>query len=301
MMTKDLNKPAPRRASKSPQREAFKKSCYKFSRNPLSMLGLFVVILVILTAIFATKIVPYPQDAGLTVNLTESFEGPSATHLAGTDEYGRDVFSRMLIGTRSALIIGLLVLAISVPFGVILGLIAGYYKGKLISRIILWFTELFMAIPPLILAMVVCTMFSNGYLFAAIGIAVAWWPWYTRMAYNMVTSLTNELYIVYTELTGVKVMRVILGEILPNITSSIITKMSLDMGSIILTASSMSFVGLGVQPPEPSLGAMVSEGIAYLPEFWWLTIMPALIIVLIVLGFNLLGDGLTDALSVEVK
>ena len=160
------------------------------------MLGLVVVLAVVFVAVFAPYIVPYPEDAGLTTKIAESFQGPSAIHLAGTDEYGRDVFSRMLIGTRSSLVIGLLVLAISVPLGVILGLVAGYYKGKLISRLIMWVTELFMAIPPLILAMVVCTMFTNGYLFAAIGIAVAWWPWYTRMTYNMVTSLSNELYIV---------------------------------------------------------------------------------------------------------
>ncbi len=126
-------------------------------------------------------IAPFPKDAGLSVKLNEAFAAPSAAHLAGTDEYGRDVFSRILIGTRSSLVIGLLVLAISVPFGVILGLIAGYYKGTIIDMLIMRTTELFMSIPPLILAMVICTMFSNGYMFAAIGIAVAWWPWYTRM------------------------------------------------------------------------------------------------------------------------
>lgn len=299
MMTTKLKNTVSMKEPLNPRIESFKKGWYKFSRNPLSMVGLIVVLLVIFVAIFSPYIVPYPEDAGLTTNIIEAFQGPNASHLAGTDEYGRDVFSRMLIGTRSSLVIGLLVLAISVPFGVILGLIAGYYKGKLISKFILWVTELFMAIPPLILAMVVCTMFTNGYLFAAIGIAVAWWPWYTRMTYNMVTSLANELYIVYTELAGVRVLEILFSEMLPNITSSIVTKMSLDMGSIILTASSMSFVGLGVQPPEPSLGAMVSDGIAYLPEYWWLTIMPAFIVVLIVLGFNLLGDGLNDILSVE--
>ena len=285
----------------SPRVEQLKRNWYKFSRNPLSMFGLILVIVIILMAIFAKWIVPYPEDRGLTQNMTEAFMGPCAKHLCGTDLYGRDIFSRMIIGTQSSLIIGLLVLGLSVPFGVILGLIAGYFKNSIISRIILWIMELFMAIPPLILAMVVCTMFTNGYLFAAIGIAVAWWPWYTRMTYNMVTSLSNELYITYTELSGVKLFKILLSEMLPNITSSIVTKMSLDMGSIIRTASSMSFVGLGVQPPEPSLGAMVSEGIQYLPEYWWLTIMPAIVVVIIVMGFNLLGDGLNDVLAVEEK
>jgi peptide/nickel transport system permease protein len=262
---------------------------------------LYVVIAIIAIAIFATIIAPFPEDAGVTVRLTEAFEPPSLRHLAGTDEFGRDVFSRILIGLRSSLAIGLLVLAFSVPIGVLLGLIAGYYNGTLIETIIMRLTELFMSIPPLILAMVVCTMFSNAYIFAAIGIAVAWWPWYTRMTYNLVKSLSNELYIVYTQLSGVKMQRIIIQEMLPNLTSSIITKMSLDMGSIIIIASSMSFVGLGVQPPEPSLGAMVSNGIQYLPEFWWLTIMPAIMVILIVLGFNLLGDGLNDVLSLEEK
>ncbi|MGI6485447.1 MAG: ABC transporter permease [Tepidanaerobacteraceae bacterium] len=281
--------------------KSYKKSWYKFSRNPLSLLGLYVVIAIIAIAIFATIIAPFPEDAGVTVRLTEAFEPPSLRHLAGTDEFGRDVFSRILIGLRSSLAIGLLVLAFSVPIGVLLGLIAGYYNGTLIETIIMRLTELFMSIPPLILAMVVCTMFSNAYIFAAIGIAVAWWPWYTRMTYNLVKSLSNELYIVYTQLSGVKMQRIIIQEMLPNLTSSIITKMSLDMGSIIIIASSMSFVGLGVQPPEPSLGAMVSNGIQYLPEFWWLTIMPAIMVILIVLGFNLLGDGLNDVLSLEEK
>jgi len=301
MTTKKLEATTDVEQGQNARVEALKKSWYKYSRNPLSMLGLIVVVLVITIALFATQVAPYPEDAGLTVKLSEAFAAPSAAHVAGTDEYGRDVFSRMLIGTQSSLTIGLLVLAISVPLGVILGLIAGYYKGTLIEQLIMRVTELFMSIPPLILAMVVCTMFSNNYLFAAIGIAVAWWPWYTRMTYNMVTSLSNELYIVYAQLSGMKMMRIVTSEILPNITSSLITKMSLDMGSIILTASSMSFVGLGVQPPEPSLGAMVSDGIAYLPEYWWLTLMPALMVVVIVLGFNLLGDGLTDVLSVEEK
>jgi peptide/nickel transport system permease protein len=285
----------------NPRVESYKKSWYKFSRNPLSLLGLYVVIAIIAIAIFATIIAPFPEDAGVTVRLTEAFEPPSLRHLAGTDEFGRDVFSRILIGLRSSLAIGLLVLAFSVPIGVLLGLIAGYYNGTLIETIIMRLTELFMSIPPLILAMVVCTMFSNAYIFAAIGIAVAWWPWYTRMTYNLVKSLSNELYIVYTQLSGVKMQRIIIQEMLPNLTSSIITKMSLDMGSIIIIASSMSFVGLGVQPPEPSLGAMVSNGIQYLPEFWWLTIMPAIMVILIVLGFNLLGDGLNDVLSLEEK
>lgn len=277
------------------------KKWYKFSRNPLSLSGFAVVILIVFITIFANVIVPYPEDAGLMVRLESAFKEPSLDHLSGTDQYGRDVFSRMMIGTRYSLFIGVIVLGLAVPFGVFLGLVAGYYRGRWIETVILLFTELFMSIPPLILAMVVCTMFTNGYLFAAIGIAVAWWPWYTRLTYNMVTSLSNELYVIYAKLSGINMLRIVLKELLPNMASSILTKMSLDMGSIIITASSMSFVGLGIQPPAPSLGEMVSSGIQYLPEYWWLTIMPAFIVILIVLGFNLLGDGLSDVLALEVN
>jgi len=285
----------------NPRVNALKKSWYKFSRNPLSLLGLFVVIAIILIAIFATVLAPYPEDAGLSIRLSEAYESPSLNHLAGTDEYGRDILSRILIGLRYSLAIGLLVLALSVPFGIFLGLLAGYYKGTLFETIIMRFTELFMSIPPLILAMVVITMFKNGYFFCAIGIATAWWPWYTRLTYNLTISVSNELYILYAQLSGVKMIKIIFQEILPNIIFSIITKMSLDMGIIIIIASTMNFVGLGVQPPAPSLGSMISGGMAYLPECWWISIMPAILVILIVLGFNLLGDGLSDVLAMEER
>ncbi len=289
------------KTNKNSRIEQFKRNWYKFSRNPMNIIGLIIVAVVIFVTIFAKTLAPHPEDAGLHVDIMNAFSKPTLKNWAGTDEYGRDLFSRIIIGLRPSMGIAIMVLAISVTIGVLLGLVAGYYKGTLIDLLISRITELFMSIPPLILAMVVCTMFSNNYFFAAIGIAVAWWPWYTRITYNLVTSLSNELFIVYTELAGVKMMKIIIREMLPNITSSILTKMTLDTGSIILVASSMSYVGLGVQPPTPSLGSMVSEGIAYLPEFWWLTVMPALAVVVIVMGFNLLGDGLTDVLSVEDK
>ncbi len=285
----------------NPRKEAFKRGWYKFSHNPMSMVGLFIVLLTFLLTVFCTAIAPYSEDAGIVTHMSETFQAPSMAHICGTDDYGRDIFSRMLIGLRPSLAIAALVLVISVPLGVVLGLISGYYQGTMIDAVITRITELFMSIPPLILAMVVCCMFTNNYLFCALGIASAWWPWYTRITYNLVASLKNELYITYTELSGVSMSKIIFSEMLPNLASSIVTKMTLDTGSIILTASSMSFVGLGVQPPTPSLGSMVSDGVAYLPDFWWMSVMPAIAVVVIVMGFNLLGDGLTDVLNVEEK
>ena len=282
-----------------PRAERMKRQWHKFSSNPLSLLGLFVVLGLAVIAIFAGKLAPYPDHAGLYLDFNSANQAPSWRHLAGTDEYGRDILSRMFYGLRVSLAVGLLVLGLGVPIGVLLGLIAGYYRNTWVDTAIMRFTDLFMAIPPLILALVVAAMFTPGYFFAAVGIATAWWPWYTRLTYSLVTSLSNELYVKYAELGGAKARHIILKEILPNAVSPIFTKMSLDMGMIIIIASSMSFVGLGVQPPAPSLGSMVSDGIKYLPEFWWIPVCPALLVVLIVLGFNLLGDGLRDVFAIE--
>jgi len=271
----------------------------KYSASSVSVFGLLVVILLLVSAVFARIIAPYPAHAGLFVDFANANQPPSFKHLAGTDIYGRDVMSRILVGLRYSLGMGLLVLALGVPFGVAIGLLAGYYHDTWVDTAIMRFTELFMAIPPLILAFVVCAVLSPGYFSAAIGIGVAWWPWYARLTYSLVRTLSNESYIVYAELSGAKASHIVFKEVLPNAMSTILTKMSLDMGIIIIIASSMSFVGLGIQPPKPSLGAMISGGIKYLPEQWWISIFPALFVVLIVLGFNLLGDGVRDALAVE--
>jgi len=288
-----LKKPA------SPRAERLRRQWIKFASNRLSLLGLVVVIALALIAIFAPQMSPYPKHSGLYLDFASANQPPSWQHLAGTDEYGRDILSRMFYGLRVSLGIGGLVLAIGVPIGVLLGLIAGYNRNTWIDTAIMRFTDLFMAIPPLILALVVAAMFTPGYFFAAVGIATAWWPWYTRLTYSIVRSLSNEMYVTYTELSGARTRHIILKEILPNAVSPIFTKMSLDMGMIIIIASTMSFVGLGVQPPAPSLGSMVSNGIKYLPELWWIPIFPALMVVLIVLGFNLLGDGLRDLFAIE--
>ncbi len=283
----------------NPRWERLKRRWYKFASNPLSLLGLAVVIALVVAAAFAYQIAPYPKHAGLFLDFANANQPPSLKHLAGTDVYGRDILSRMLVGLRYSLAVGLLVLALGVPFGVLMGLVAGYHRNTWVDTAVMRFTDLFMAIPPLILALVVAAMFTPGYFFAAIGIATAWWPWYARLTYSLVTSLSNEMYVKYAELEGTKPRRILFKEILPNAVSPIFTKMSLDMGVIIIIASSMSFVGLGVQPPKPSLGSMVSGGIQYLPEQWWISVFPAAMVGLIVLGFNLLGDGLRDVFAIE--
>jgi peptide/nickel transport system permease protein len=160
-------------------------------------------------------------------------------------------------------------------------------------------TDIFLAVPPLILALAVASVLEPNLWNGMLAVSLMWWPWYTRLVYGLVSALRNEFFVSAAELTGASTMHILLQEILPNIVSPILTKMSLDMAWVIIIGSMLSFVGLGVQPPEPSLGTMVADGARYLPDQWWIAVFPALAIVVVVLGFNLLGDGLRDLLAAE--
>lgn len=277
------------------------KNWYKFSRNTLSIIGLVIVAGIIILAIFAPWITPYPEHAGPFVDFDNTGQPPSLQHFCGTDNIGRDIFSRVIFAFRGALIMAILVLAIAVPPGVLLGLIAGYFKNTWIDTVIMRITDIFLSVPPLILALAIAAMLKPTLTNAMIAVTVMWWPWYTRLVYGLASSVSNEYFVVAADLTGASKFHIILREILPNCLSSIFTKMALDVGWIILIGASLSFVGLGEQPPIPALGQMVSDGARYMPIFWWMTIFPALAIVLTILGFNLLGDGIRDMLEKGVE
>lgn len=279
--------------------EEFRKSWYKFSRNSLSVIGLSTVLLVLFLAIFAPYISPYPQHAGRFVNFAEAGLPPSLAHLFGTDVFGRDILSRTFFGFRFSLIMGVVVLSLVVPPGVILGSIAGYFKDTWIDTLIMRITDIFLAIPPLILALAICSVLTPNLFNAMTAVSLMWWPWYTRLVYGLSSSLRNEFFVQAAEVTGAGKIHILFREILPNCLSPIFTKMSLDMGWVILIGSSLSFVGLGVQPPKPGLGTMVADGAKYMPDQWWIAVFPAFAIMIVVLGFNLLGDGLRDLLAVE--
>jgi peptide/nickel transport system permease protein len=272
---------------------------YKFSRNKASVAGLVIFLLVLGLAIFAPLVSPYPQHAGAFVDFDNASRAPSAAHWLGTDNVGRDILSRIFFSLRSALLMGVLVLVIAVPIGFGLGLIAGYFQGTLIDIIIMRVTDIFLSIPPLVLALAIASVLDPNLTNAMIAITVMWWPWYARLAYGTARSIRQEYFVRYSELTGGSTFHILVREILPNCLSPVFTKMTLDMGWVIMMAASLSFVGLGEQPPSPALGNMVADGIKYLPTQWWMTIFPALAIVLIVLGFNLLGDGVRDVFTVE--
>lgn len=272
---------------------------YKFSRNKLSIVGLVTILIIIFIAIFAPYISPYPEHAGPYTGFRNANKPPSLQFLFGTDIFGRDILSRIFFALRGALLMGIVVLAIVVPIGVTVGLIGGYFTGTWIETIVMRVTDVFLGIPPLILALAIAAMLEPNLINSMIAICVSWWPWYARLVYGMSSSLRNEPFVKAAELTGASLPHILFKEMLPNFLAPIFTKMTLDMGWVILTSASLSFVGLGEQPPTPALGNMVSNGAKYLPDYWWISIFPALTIMVIILAFNLLGDGVRDMLAKE--
>ena len=278
-------------------RDRYGRYWYKFRRNKLSIVGLAAILGVILVAFLANWLAPDPKSAGLYVNFAAAGQPPSWTHLFGTDQIGRDILSRIMFGFRYSLMLMVVVLTISVPSGVILGLIAGYYNGRKISTVIMRFADIFVAVPPLLLALSVASVLTPTAINAMLAVTLAWWPWYTRLVYSTASSIRNEDFVKAAELVGASRWHIMFREILPNALGSILTKVTLDCGWVILIGASLSYVGLGAQPPTPDLGTMIAEGSTYLPAQWWISIFPAFAIVIVILGFNLLGDGINDMFS----
>jgi len=278
-------------------KKRWKRNWYKFSRNPLSILGLIVIFGIIFIAIFADFVAPYPEHAFVFVDFKNAKKPPSWEHLAGTDMAGRDIMSRIFFGFRYSLVMAVSVLSIATPPGVLLGLIAGYMRDTWVDTMIMRIADVFLSVPSMVLALAVCSMLEPTLYNAMLAVTVMWWPWYTRLVYGSASSIKNEYFIQSAEVTGASTFHILFGEILPNCLSTILTKVTLDVGWVILIGSTLSFVGLGAQPPTPDLGTMVSDGSKYIPAQWWISLFPALFIVVIILGFNLLGDGVRDMLA----
>lgn len=272
---------------------------YLFRRNPLSLVGLGIVAVIVVATTLAPWITPHPRHAGPFTDFANANRPPSAQYLLGTDGIGRDVFTRVVFGYRFSLLLGVVVLGIAVPAGVLLGLLAGYLRGAT-ETVVMRVTDIFLSIPPLALALAIMAVLQPNLQNAMLAVTVMWWPWYTRLVYSIASSVRHEPYVLAAEVVGAGPGHVLFREILPNCMPAVLTKMTLDMGFVILIGSSLSFLGLGVQPPAPDLGTMVADGAKYMPDLWWIAVFPGLAILVVVLGFNLLGDGLRDALGVEV-
>ncbi|MEO9611911.1 MAG: ABC transporter permease [Nitratireductor sp.] len=275
-----------------------KRAAYILVRNPLSLTGVILITLVVFGALFADFIAPFPEHRGAVVDFANFNKPPEWPYLFGTDLVGRDLFSRILYAYRISLLLGVVVLAIAVPVGVTIGLVAGYIGGWT-EYVLMRITDVFLSIPPLVLAMSMMGLLEPTLTNGMLAVTAMWWPWYTRLVYNLTRSEKEEGYVLAAEVIGASKPHIIFREILPNCVPSIVTKMTLDLGFVILIASSLSFLGLGVQPPTPDLGSMVADGAKYLPDSWWLTVFPGLAILVAVFGFNLLGDALRDILGVD--
>jgi peptide/nickel transport system permease protein len=272
---------------------------YRFKSNPLALIGGFIVISVTFVAIFAPYLAPSPESAGSFVDFRNRHAPPSWQNPMGTDNVGRDIFSRVIFGYRVSLGLVIGVLGVAVPFGVILGLIAGYFGGW-IETIIMRFTDVMLALPPLAMALAITAVLSPNLINAMVAITLLWWTWHTRLIYRIVKSQMNEDYVEAALVAGASHTHILFKELLPNCFSAVAVKISLDAGFVILFGAALSFLGLGVQPPTPDLGTMVATGSEYMPEMWWQAVMPGLAILYAILGFNLLGDGLRDMLDVEL-
>lgn len=269
---------------------------HTFRRNSSAMLGLGIVIVFLITAAIGPWVVPYPEDAQGTIHLEIKLLPPSAAHWFGTDEVGDDVLTRVIMGARVSLKIGLIITGIAILIGVPLGLIAGLVGGRT-DEVIMRFTDVFLSVPGLILAIAIVGALGPGIQNAMLALSLVWWPGYVRLVQAKTLSLKNSIYVDAARSMGASNMRIVFVHILPNCSSPIVVKASMDMGLAILGAASLGFLGLGAQPPFPEWGAMISYGRNYLPDWWWYSFFPGMCIFLTVLGFNLMGDGLRDILD----
>jgi peptide/nickel transport system permease protein len=259
--------------------------------------GAFIVVLLIVVAVFAPFIAPYDP---YKVTLKDSLQQPSSNHLLGTDEMGRDVLSRIIYGSRIALLVGVIVVSVSGAVGMLLGLIAGYFGGWT-ETIIMRFMDALMSLPPLILMLAISVMLGGGLKNVLAALAVAFMPTYCRLMCGQVLSTKENDYIMAADVIGANHLRIMFRHLVPNVFPTLFVMVTMDLGFAILAEASLSFLGIGINPPTATWGAMINGGQRYLFTNPLLSIAPGMAIVLAVLAFNLVGDGLRDALDPRLR
>jgi peptide/nickel transport system permease protein len=292
-LTNALNKSEARRQRWEARRRYLKDSYILWRRNHLMVVGTSIIIFLLLVAAVAPLLATHDPFEQVLPN---RLQPPSAQHYFGTDSLGRDIYSRVVYGSRVTLSIAFLVAAISTPLGLVIGVLAGYFGGAL-DEILMRLSDVFLAFPKLILAIAFAAALGPGVENAIVAISVANWPSYARLARAETLSVRNNDYIQVIRSMGASNLRIMVGHITPMCLSSIIVRLSLDMGTIILTAAGLGFLGLGAQPPVPEWGLMVSDGRQFLVDQWWVSTLPGFAILVVVMGFNLMGDGFRDILD----
>jgi len=264
--------------------------------NPLLVAGGAVAALIVVVAVLAPLLAPFPGDAGTATNPFAVLRPPSAQHWFGTDHVGRDIASRVIYGARVSPLIAFFVLLIACLIGIPLGIMAGYFGGWL-DDLIMRVTDIFLAFPALLLALALAAVLPPSLTSVTIAISATWWPWYTRLIRGQAASVAGRPYIESCRALGISRRRIIARHVLPNAITPLIVQVSLDVGGVILTASALSFLGLGAQDPTPDWGLMVAEGQNYFTTAWWVVTFPGLAILVTAFAFNLVGDGLRDLLD----
>jgi dipeptide transport system permease protein len=274
-----------------------------FSANRGAVAGLIVIVLVLLAAVFADVIAPHsPYLTNDTVFLKPPFwqEGGSLAYPLGTDAIGRDILSRLLHGARLSLVIGLFVVAIAMAVGIVLGLVAGFFKG-VVEIVIMRLMDIVLTMPSLLLAIVIVAILGPGLMNAMLAVAIVVLPHYVRITRAAVIAETSKDYVIAAKVSGAGTLRLMFKEVLPNCTAPLIVQATLGVSTAILDAAALGFLGLGAQPPTPEWGTMLADAREFVLRAWWVVTLPGLAILITVLAFNLLGDGLRDALDPKLK
>jgi peptide/nickel transport system permease protein len=269
----------------------------RFVENRLAVIGLSIIVLLVAVAALAPVLAPYPPN---TPELTQRLDPPGRAHWLGTDELGRDIFSRIIHGSRLTLYVVVLVAVIAAPAGLAIGTVAGY-AGGWVDTALMRITDIFLAFPKLILALAFVSALGPGIENAIIAIAITAWPPYARIARAETLTIRHSDFIRAARLMGAGPFRLVWGHVMPLCLPSLIVRVTLDMAGIILTAAGLGFLGLGAQPPLPEWGAMISSGRKFMLDQWWVAAMPGVAIFFVSLGFNLLGDGLRDVLDPKTE
>jgi peptide/nickel transport system permease protein len=271
----------------------------KLSRDLPAMFGLVLVAAVLIVAIAGPRIAPYPADA-VASHLVRRLKPPSGAFPFGTDNLGRDIMSRVILGARGALEVAFTVVGLSMAIGIPLGLIAGFRDG-FVSELIMRVTDVVLAIPQLVLALALAQMMSPSLESAMLALSLTYWPFFTRIVFAEARRLSNSLFIDALRGIGAGTGRIVFLHILPNAASPIIVRATIGLGFTILTAAVLGFLGMGATPPAPDWGLTIAQSRIYLPRAWWYALYPGLAILLTVMGFNLLGDGLRDLVDPRLR
>ena len=288
------------RVARLPVQDNWRRGLRRFRSNALSMVGISILAVILLIAILAPSIVPFPEDAAGTMRALDRLKPPGAPYWFGTDNVGRDIFRRLLMGTGLALQVGAVIIVLASVIGVTIGATAGY-AGGWVDDLLMRITDIFLTVPALVLAIAVTAALGKGMVNVMIGIALVWWPGFARLTRSLVLGLREELFVEAARSIGVGHRRILFSHILPNTLSPIIVKMSTDFGFAVLTAAALGFIGLGAQPPTPEWGAMINDGRDYFPDKWWVSTFPGMAIFFMVFSWNLLGDGVRDLLDPRAK